>query len=323
MTRSKTLLIAGLGLWLAGMTPAAAGWPEKQITLVVPFAAGGTNDTLSRVVGEKLAKLLGQPVVIENDPGAAGTTPTARVARAAPDGYTLLMGNMGTHGIAPSQYPNLKYDPTRDFTPIGLTGEVPAVLVTRKNFPADTLAEFVDYVRKNETTVNEAHAGAGSPTHTFCTLLQSLMGTKTARVAYRGGAQAMSDLVGGQVDFSCISLSGAISQIQGRTIKAIVVASAERADVIKNVPTARESGMPEFEVSTWNALFAPRGLSKDVQGKLNAALASTLDDQAVRTRLEELGIVIPTRPDRSPEILQALVEREVKRWSGVLAQAAR
>lgn len=322
MTRSK-LLIAGLSMLLGGVTPASAGWPEKPITLVVPFAAGGTNDTLSRILGEKLAKALGQPVVIENDPGAAGTTPTARVARATPDGYTLLMGNMGTHGIAPSQYPNLKYSPTRDFTPIGLTGEVPAVLVTRKNFPANTLAEFVDYVRKNEATVNEAHVGAGSPTHTFCTLLQSLMGTKTARVAYRGGAQAISDLVGGQVDFSCISLSGAISQIQGRTIKAIVVASAERADVIKDVPTAKESGMPEFQVSTWNALFAPRGLPKDIQAQLNAALVVALDDQEVRTRLGELGIVIPATPERSPEVLEALVEREVKRWSSVLAQAAR
>ncbi len=322
MTRSK-VLIAGLSMLLAGVIPAIAGWPEKQITLVVPFAAGGTNDTLSRVLGEILAKTLGQPVIIENDPGAAGTTPTARVARSAPDGYTLLMGNMGTHGIAPSQYPNLKYDPTRDFTPIGLTGEVPAVLVTRKDFPANTLAEFVDYVRKNEATVNEAHAGAGSPTHTFCTLLQSLMGTKTARVPYRGGAQVIGDLVGGQVDFSCISLSGAISQIQGRTIKAIVVASAERADVIKDVPTAKEGGMPEFQVSTWNALFAPRGLPKDIQAQLNAALVAALDDQGARTRLEELGIVIPAKSERSPEVLQALVEREVKRWSSVLAQAAR
>lgn len=315
-------LVTALGIVLASFTPASAAWPEKQITLVVPFAAGGTNDTLSRVVGEKLSTVLGKPVIIENDPGAAGTTPTARVAKAAPDGYTLLMGNMGTHGIAPLQYPNLKYDPARDFTPLGLTGEVPAVLVARKDFPAKTLGEFIDYVRKNQATVNEAHAGAGSPTHTFCTLLQSLMGTKTARVAYRGGAQAMADLVAGQVDFSCISLSGAIAQIQGGTIKAIAVASAERAEVIKDVPTARESGLPEFQVSTWNALFAPRGIPKDVQAKLSEALTVILDDDSVRTRLQDLGIVIPAKTDRGPEVLQKLVESEVKRWAVVLAQAA-
>jgi len=314
------LIVAGLSILLGGANSAVAEWPEKQITLVVPFAAGGTNDTLSRVIGENLAKTLGKPVIIENDPGAAGTTPTSRVAKSSPDGYTLLMGNMGTHAVAPVQYPNLKYDPTRDFTPIGLAGEVPAVLVARKDFPANTLAEFVDYVRKNQDKVNEAHVGAGSPTHTFCTLLQSLMGTKTARVAYRGGAQAMSDLVGGQVDFSCISLSGAISQIHGGTVKAIAIASAERADVIKDVPTAKEGGMPEFQVSTWNALFAPRGLPKDVQSKLNGALVAALEAKEVRTRFLELGIAIPEKADRTPEALQKLVDSEVRRWATVLAQ---
>lgn len=314
-------VLAAVSLLAAFVGPAAAEWPEKQITLVVPYAAGGTNDILSRIIAENMAKTLGKSIMIENEPGAAGTTPTARVAKTAPDGYTILMGNMGTHGIAPSQYPNLKYDPAKDFTAIGLTGEVPAVVVARKDFPAKSLAEFVDYVRKNQDKVNEAHVGVGSPTHTFCTLLQSLMGTRTARVPYRGGAQAMSDLVAGQVDFSCISLSGAISQIQGGQIKGIVIASAERAEIIKDVPTARESGMPDFQVSTWNALFAPRGLPKDVQAKLNAALGIALEDPSVRTRLLELGIVIPPKKDRTPEVLERLVEAEVSRWATVLAQA--
>ena len=174
MMKSRSLL-AGLTMLAACAWSAAAEWPEKQITLVVPFAAGGTNDILSRIIAENMSKTLGKPFVIENEPGAAGTIPAARIAKAMPDGYTIIMGNMGTHGIAPSQYPNLRYDPIADFTPIGLTGEVPAVVVARKNFPANTLAEFVAYVRKNQDKVSEAHVGVGSPTHTFCTLFQSLM----------------------------------------------------------------------------------------------------------------------------------------------------
>ena len=299
---------------------AAAEWPEKQITLVVPFAAGGTNDILSRIIAENMSKTLGKLIVIENEPGAAGTIPAARIAKAMPDGYTIIMGNMGTHGIAPSQYPNLRYDPIADFTPIGLTGEVPAVVVARKNFPANTLAEFVAYVRKNQDKVSEAHVGVGSPTHTFCTLFQSLMGTQTARVPYRGGAHAMGDLVSGQVDFSCISLSGAISQIQGGQIKAIVIASAERADIVKDVPTSAEAGMPEFQVSTWNALFGPPGLPKPIQAKLNEALGAALENASVRGRLLELGIVIPPTKERTPEFLASLVQKDVSRWQTVLGQ---
>lgn len=221
MNRLLALLVASLTLFASGM--ALADYPSKPITLIVPYAAGGSNDTLSRILAEHMARTLGRPVIIDNEPGAAGTTATTRAARATADGYVIIMGNMGTHGAAPAQYPDLKSDPVNDFTPVGLAAEVPAVIVTRKNFPAGNLAEFIAYVRANQDKVNEAHVGAGSPTHIFCTLLQSMLGTSTGRVAYRGGAQAMNDLVSGQVDFSCISLSGAISQLQGGTLKAIAV----------------------------------------------------------------------------------------------------
>jgi len=321
VTLVKTLALA-FAVQMVSLVPAAAQYPSKPITLVVPFAAGGTNDTLSRIIAEHMAKTLGQPLVIENDPGAAGTTPAARTSQAAPDGYTLIMGNMGTHAVAPSQYPNLKYDPGKDFTPIGLAAEVPAVIVTRKTFPANSLPEFVAYVRANQDKLNEAHVGVGSPTHTFCTLLQSLMGTKTARVAYRGGAQAMTDLVGGQVDFSCISLSGAVAHIQGGALKAIAIASPQRASVIADVPTTTEGGLPAFQVSAWNALFAPKGLPAEIQTKLNDALVKALDDEATRKRLLDMGFVIPSAADRTPQVLQLLVQREVTRWSGVIKSAA-
>ena len=206
-------VIATLG-FVASVIPAAADFPERNITLIVPFAAGGSTDAIARIVGDHMAKTLGRSVVIENDAGAGGTTPTKRVAQAAADGYTLIIGNLGTHGAAPSQYPNLKYDPATDFTPIGLTAGLPIVIVTRKNFPANNLMEFVDYVKKNQDKVNEAHGGAGGQMHTTCTLLQSIMGTKTARVAYRGAGPAINDMVGGQVDFACISLAAVASQIQ-------------------------------------------------------------------------------------------------------------
>ena len=290
----------------------------RPITLIVPFAAGGFNDVIVRIIGDHMTRTLGQPIIIENDAGAGGTTATSRAAQAAADGYTIVAGSMGTHAAAPAQYPNLKYDPTKDFTPIGLTAEAPAVIVTRKDFPANNLKEFVEYVRNNQAKVNEAHAGVGSQMHTYCTLLHSIMGTKVARIPYRGGGPAINDLVAGQVDFSCVTLNTVAPQIQGGTIKAIAIASSERADIIKDVPTTTEGGLPEFQVSGWNAIFAPKNLPQEIQIKLNDALSKALDDPATAKRLLDIGCSLPEKPDRTPRALQERVEREVARWSAVL-----
>ena len=192
------------------------------------------------------------------------------------------------------------------------------MLVTRKNFPANTLAEFIAYVKANQDKVNEAHAGVGSQMHTYCTLLHSLMGTKTARIAYRGGAPAINDLVAGQVDFGCVSVNTAQAQIVGGTVKALAIASPERADVIKDVPTSAEAGLPEFQVSGWNAIFAPRHLPPAIHAKLSEALSQALEDETTQKRLSEIGCIIPERADRSPEALQRRVEREVARWGSLL-----
>jgi tripartite-type tricarboxylate transporter receptor subunit TctC len=318
---SRRILISSLaavvlvGLHGPGL---AQAYPARPITLIVPFAAGGFNDVIVRIVTAPMSKTLGVSIIVENDAGAGGTTATARAAAAPADGYTLIAGSMGTHGAAPTQYPNLKYDPTKDFTPIGLTAEAPAVLVTRKDFPANTLAEFIDYLKKNATKVNEAHAGVGSQMHTYCTLLQSILGTKTARIAYRGGAPAINDLVAGQVDFGCVSINTVVSQIQGGTVKALAIASPERAEVIRDVPTTVEAGLPEFQVSGWNAIFAPRNLPRDIQAKLADALTSALEDPATAKRLQEIGCFIPNRADRTPAALQGRVEHDVARWSSVL-----
>ena len=320
MNRPLALFFASLALCLAGA--ARADYPSKPITFIVPYAAGGSNDTLSRILAEHMSRTLGRPIIIDNEPGAAGTTATARAARAAPDGYTIIMGNMGTHGAAPAQYPDLKYDPIKDFTPIGLAAEVPAVIVARKDFPANSLAEFIAYVRANQDKVNEAHVGVGAPTYLFCTLLQSMLGVSTGCIPYRGGAPAMNDLMSGQVDFSCISLSGAISQIQGGTLKAIAIASPERAEVIPDVPTTAEGGLPQFVVSTWNAIFAPRNLPPEIQARLNDAMGKALDDPTTRKRLIDIGFEIPDATRRTPQALRDFVATEVPRWREVATSAS-
>jgi tripartite-type tricarboxylate transporter receptor subunit TctC len=200
--------MSALLLTLALVRPAAAQtYPARQITLVVPATPGGSNDTIARIVAEHMGKTLGQSIIIENIGGAGGTTAARRLAQAAADGYTLMAGNMGTHGAAPAQYADLRYDPLKDFTPIGQMAGAPAVIIARKDFPASTLKEFIDYVKQNQSKVNEAHAGVGSQMYTFCTLLHTLMGTKTARIAYRGGGPVVTDLMAGQADFGCISLT--------------------------------------------------------------------------------------------------------------------
>jgi len=319
VSRDRFLIgLLAIGCATAAPPVASQSYPTRAITLVVPFPAGAATDSVARIVSEHMAKTLGQAIVIENDAGAGGTTATRRVARAAPDGYTIAAGSMATHAAALAQYPNIKYDPANDFTPIGLTMEAPAVIVTRKDFPVNNLKEFVEHLTKNQATVNEAHGGVGSQMHTYCSLLHSIMGTKTTRVAYRGAAPALNDLVAGHVDFSCSSVSGVAPLIQAGSIKAIAVASPERVEVIKDVPTTTEGGLPAFQVSGWNAIFAPKHMPQEVQSKLNHALVEALDDDGTRKRLLALGCVIPAKADRTPQALQSRVESEVLRWSSVL-----
>jgi tripartite-type tricarboxylate transporter receptor subunit TctC len=322
MTRFIALAFAAAAGSLAlGAAPAAAQYPDRQITMIVPFAAGGPTDTIARIVGEHMQKTLGQPIIVENVAGAGGTTGIIRGAQSKPDGYTVMMGHMGTHGAAPALYPNLKYDPAKDFAPIGLAAGTPIVILAKKNFPAANLKEFVEYLKKNQEKVNEAHAGVGSVSFTTCTMLQHMIGTKTARVAYRGTAPSLNDLVAGQVDFGCDQIVNVVSQIQAGTIKAYGIATPERADVLKDVPTTKEAGLPEFQVSAWNAIFAPKGTPADVVAKLNGALVAALSDEATRKRLLELGSVIPDKAGASPEALQKLVESEVARWTPILKAA--
>jgi tripartite-type tricarboxylate transporter receptor subunit TctC len=322
MRTPRSLAVLAVAAALALPAPSRAAYPDRPITLVVPFAAGGPTDVVARIVAEPMSRVLGQQVVVENVAGAGGTTATLRVAQAANDGYTIEMGHMGTHGAAPGAYPDLKYDPTKDFEPIGLAAGTPILVVARKDFPAKDLKEFVEYVKKNSEKLNEAHAGTGSVSFTTCSLFNSLVGAKPTRVAYRGTGPALNDLVAGQVDYMCDQIVNLVPQIQAGTIKAYAVATPERSPSLPDVPTTKEAGMPEFQVTAWNALFAPKGTSKEIVSKLNGALLKALSDEATRKRLLELGADLSNKEATSPEGLRKLVQSEVTRWNKVLKTAS-
>lgn len=317
----KQAAIAAIAV-LATATAANADYPDRQITFIVPFAAGGPTDIIARIVGEHMARSLGgKPIIVENVAGAGGTTGITRATNATADGYTIMMGHMGTHGAAPALYPNIKYDPTKDFTPIGLAAGTPILVVTKKDFPAKDLKSFVAHLKANDGKVTEAHAGVGSVSHTSCTLFHSVVGAKGARVTYRGTGPALNDLVAGQVDYGCDQIVNLVPQIVSGNITALAIATAERSPALPNVPTTKEAGLPEFEVSAWNAIFAPKNIPKDATDKLVAALDKALDDENTRKRLLELGSILPDKAGRTPAALQALVESEVKRWGPVLKAA--
>ena len=314
----KRLLYA---LLLAATSAVAQPYPTRPVTIIVPFAAGGPTDIIARISGEFYSKTLGQQFVVENVAGAGGTTGITRGAQAKPDGYTIMMGHMGTHGAAPALYANLKYDPAKDFDPIGLVAGTPILIVARKDFPAANLKEFIVKVKDPAAKVKQAHAGVGSVSFTTCTLLTSQLGTKNIVAAYRGTGPALNDLVGGQVDYMCDQIVNLVEQVKGGSIKAYAIATPERSPALPNVPTTKEAGLPDYQVSAWNALFAPKGLPKEIAVKLNETLVKALDDEATRRRLLELGSVIPDRAGRSPQALQKLVESEVARWTPILKAA--
>jgi tripartite-type tricarboxylate transporter receptor subunit TctC len=246
-----------------------------------------------------------------------GVGPIATIAMLLP-----LTFNMGTHGAAPALYPNLKYDPTKDFEPIGLVAGTPILIVARKDFPAADLKAFVARLKDPSAKVRQAHAGVGSVSFTTCTLLSSQVGAKSIVAAYRGTGPALNDLIGGQVDYMCDQIVNLVEQVKGGNIKAYAIATAARSPALPDVPTTKEAGLPEYQVSAWNALFAPKGTPKEIVAKLNETLVKALDDEATRKRLLDLGSVIPDKAGRSPQALADLVKSEVARWNPILKRTS-
>ena len=301
--------------------PAAAQYPTKPITAIVPFAAGGPTDVVTRLVTEHMSRTLGQQIVVENIGGAGGTIGMTRAATATPDGYTIAVGNMGTQSAAPALYPNLKYDPATSFTQISVVNYTPQTIVSKKTLEPKDLKELLTYLKANSEKMNYGHAGVGSISYVSGFVFNSQFGFKPALVAYKGTGPALNDLVGGQIDYMVDQSLNVIPQITAGTIKAYAVAHPERIAALPDVPTTKELGV-DFIFSAWNAMVAPKGLPKDIQDKLLDALSKALDDPTIIKRYEELGSTAPKGAERGPAGLQKLVESEVARITPVLKAAS-
>lgn len=314
-------LFAAAALAIAGMPAMAQNYPTRTVTMIVPFPAGGPSDVVARIMADGMSKHLGQTVVIENVAGAGGTVGTARAAAAAPDGYTLLGAGMGSHVAAPALFPQMKYDSTKDFEPIGLVSNAPVAVVAKKDFPAKDLKEFIAYVKNNGTKVNQAHGGIGSASHMACLLFNSEAGLKPNSIAYRGTGPALNDLVGGHVDYFCEQVVSVAPSAKGGTIKAYTVSGNARSAALPDVPSAKEAGLPGYQLSIWSAIFAPKETPKPVVAKLSDALNKALDDPTVVKRLADLGGTVPPKADRGPDHLGQVLKADVARWDPILKQA--
>jgi tripartite-type tricarboxylate transporter receptor subunit TctC len=299
----------------------AQAYPARVITLIVPFPPGGSTDVAARIVADHMSRTLGQQVVVQNVSGAGGTVGSTRAMRADPDGYTILMGQMGTHAASVALYPNLAYKPDVDFEPIGLVTGFPLIIAAKKDFPAKDLKEFVAHLKANSSSLNQAHAGVGSIFFTTCLLLNSIVGATPTPVPFNGGAPAMNALVGGQVDYMCADIITGGTHHEAGRIKVYGIASPERNPALPGVPTTVEAGLPEFQVSAWNGLFAPKAMPKPIIDKLVDALDKALDDEATRKRMLVLGCDIPDKSKRGPQPFLALVKSEIARWSPIIQAA--
>ena len=296
----------------------AQDYPSRAITVIVPFPPGGASDVVARIVTNQMSKILGQSIVIENVSGAGGTVGSARVAAAAPDGYTLLAAAMGSHVAAPVLTPNVKYDPVADFVPIGFTAHSPAVIIARKDFPAKDFAEFVAALRQQGGALKQGHGGVGASSHMACLLFTAEIGAKPTLVAYRGSAPALNDLVGGFVDFMCEQSVSVAETVLSGSVRAYAVSAGERLANLPDVPTAKEAGI-NYEMSVWAGLFAPKGTPSAVVAKLADALDKALDEASVRQTLAQLGGAIPAKAERNPAAFDRFVRSEVARWAPILA----
>jgi tripartite-type tricarboxylate transporter receptor subunit TctC len=306
-------LLAAAGA--AGGAAWAQGYPTKPVTMIIPFAAGGPTDVLGRVMAQRMSELLGQQVVVENVGGAGGMTGSKRVADAPPDGYSLVLGTVGTHAQSQTMYKKPLYNSATDFTPVALIAEVPIVLITRKDLPVSNLKEFIAYAKANQAKMQYGSAGAGSATHLGCVLLNYLIGVDITHVPYRGTGPAMQDLQGGRIDYLCEIVSTAKPQIDGGTVKAIAIMTKERSKALPDVPTGLEQGTPDLEAYTWNAIFLPKGAPPDIVKKLNDAVVQAMQTPLVRERLEGLGATIVSQDRATPEYLGQFVKSEIEKWA--------
>jgi len=298
----------------------AESYPSKTITLVVPFSAGGPTDTVARLIAQPMSKTLGQTIIIENVGGAGGTIAAAKVARSAPDGYTIFLHHIGMATSA-TLYKKLTYNVQTDFEPIGLVTAVPMTIIAKKDLPAKDIKEFISYVKANKDKVTYGNAGVGAASHLCGMLFMSAIGTDLTIVSYKGTGPAMNDLLGGVFDFMCDQTTNTTPQIEGGKVKAYAVTSKARVPSLKQLPTLQESGMKDFEVSVWHGLYAPKGTPKAVVDKVSAALRVALHDPVVKERFAKLGTEPEPDSRATPEAHRKHLKAEVDKWAPVIKKA--
>jgi tripartite-type tricarboxylate transporter receptor subunit TctC len=309
-----------LGAAMANPAIHAANYPTKPITMLVPFSAGGPTDTVARLLAQAMGADLGQQVIVENVAGAGGTLAPERLSRSAPDGYTILIHHIGM-STAPTLYRKLRYNPLEDFEHIGLINEVPMTIVARKDFPPNTLTELVEYVKANKDKVTYANAGIGAASHLCGLLFMSTVGVQVTTVPYKGTGPAMNDLLGGQVDFMCDQTTNTTSQIKGGKIKVYAITTGNRVSSLPDVPTTKEAGLPELEVSVWHGLYAPKGTPKEIVERLSKSLQVALKDPTVIERFGDLGTEPIAQERATPQAHRDFLKAEIDKWAPIIKAA--
>lgn len=318
LLRKTAALAALVG---SALSAAAEDWPTRPVTMVIPFAAGGTLDVYGRVLAPRLSELLGKTVVIENIGGAGGMTGAARIAKAAPDGYQFVYGNIGTHAHNQTLYRQPLYNAATDFAPVALVAESVPALIVRKDLPVGNFSEFIAYVQKHQKELQYGSAGAGSPPHLACVLLNAAMGVNTTHIPYRSGGQAIQDLLAGRNDYQCPGLPVALPQIESNSVKPIAILSRDRSPFLPALASTHEQGLTDFDITNWTAMFLPKGTPQPIVRKLNQAIAATLETPFVQERLKEVGATVVPPKRRSPEYLQKFVESEITKWAAAIKSA--
>jgi tripartite-type tricarboxylate transporter receptor subunit TctC len=313
-------LVAAFAALAFSAAASAQDFPTRNVTVIVPFAAGGPTDTVARLIAQQMTKTLGQSVIVENVAGAGGTLGVERVAKAKPDGYQLVLMHIGI-STSVSLYRNLRYDPVKELEPIGLITDVPMTLVARANFPAKDMKELIAYVKANKDKVTLANAGVGAASHLCGMLFQSAIQTDLTTIPYKGTGPAMTDLIGGQVDFLCDQSTNTTQQIKGGKVKAYAVTTKTKVPSLPELPTLDSSGLPGFEVAVWHGLWAPRGTPKPAIDKLNAALKTALKDPAVIAKFAELGTEPVADARVTPAALDAHLKAEIAKWGPIIKKA--
>jgi tripartite-type tricarboxylate transporter receptor subunit TctC len=319
--RMKKSIFAIVALAAANFAvPASAddSYPSRPVTMIVPFAAGGSSDVIARLIADQMGTVLGQRILIENVVGAGGSVAVARAAKAAPDGYTISIGNGGTNTAIYTLYPDVKFTPD-DFMPLGMVAKTSPIIALKKDHPAQNMREFLDFARKNPGKATLGHAGIGSSNYLICKTFVKAAQIEVTLVGYRGGGPALNDLMGGQIDGVCDSAASVSGAIHAGRAKGIAVSLPVRVPSLPDVPTSAEAGLPEFQLQGWNALFTPKGTPQPVIDKLNAAIRTGVANTEYRKRLDELGSVPPTDEEMKPEFVKQFVPQEIAKFRDLLA----